>query len=188
MQPTLCRLTRRTLVQAAAVVLACTSVSGAPQESRSAAVAKELVQALEAAKLEGIAAADPSSPNSFVAAIYIPGIQLLVVSAQYAAPSLLMEKIKGGDYRGVYMDLHAAGVAGTRIFVQDLGSDGLLWKSGDNVDSWEASGKTLSFDGDWKKSKMSEADYTKAYTDDDDRYAKMLSLLLAGTRQAKNKS
>jgi hypothetical protein len=167
--------------------VACVSVLSASSDSRSEGIAKELAQALDAAKLDSIAAADPSTPGSFVAAIYIPGIQLLVVSAKYTAPALLVDKIKSGNYRDVYMDLHAAGAPGSRIFVQDVGPDGLGSKSGDNADSWEAVGQTLSFDGDWKKAKMTSADYNKACTDADDRYAKMLSLLLAETRQLKTK-
>ena len=48
---------------------------------------------------------------------------------------------------------------------------------------WDEGTKSTAFDGEWKKAKMSEADYTKAYTDADERYAKMLSLLLAQAKQ-----
>ena len=106
------------------------------------------------------------------------------MSAQYSAPALLVDKIKLGDFRGVYMDLHAAATTGTKIFVQDMGPDGLFSKS-DNGDSWEEAGKTTTFDGQWKKSKSTEAEYTKTLSDADERYAKMLSLLLTQVKQVK---
>ena len=65
---------------------------------------------------------------------------------------------------------------GTKIFVQDMGPDGLMSRR-DNGDSWEEAGKTTTFDGQWKKAKSTEAEYTKTFTDADERYAKMLSLL-----------
>lgn len=168
---------------AAAVALGITVLAGATPaaDSQSAPVAKELSLALSAGKLDGMAAVDPSTPGAFVAAIYIPGAQLLVVSAKYAVPPLLLDKINKRDYRGVYMDLHSAGIPGSRVFVQDQGADGLIWRPEENqgFDSWEDNDKAIAFDGAWKKAKMSEADYTKAFVAADERYAKMLSLLLA---------
>ncbi|MEN3338089.1 MAG: hypothetical protein V7647_1765 [Acidobacteriota bacterium] len=168
----------------AAFALLVAKPARAAEESKSAGAVKQLIQMLDTAKLDSIAVADPSSPNSFIAAIYIPETQLLVVSAKYSAPALLVDKIKLGDYRGVYMDLHAAGTSGTRIFVQDMGPDGLMSRS-ENGDSWEEAGKTTMFDGQWKKSKSSEAEYMKTFTDADERYAKMLLLLEAQAKQVK---
>lgn len=187
MQVTLRRVFCRPLVFVAVAVLASATALTAAEDSKSAAVAKELTLALEAAKLDAIAVADPSSPGSFIAALLIPETQLLVVSAKYSAPMLLVDKIKAADFRGVYMDLHAAATAGTKIFVQDMGPDGLISKS-DNGDSWEEGGKTTTFDGQWKKAKSSEAEYTKAYAEADERYARMLSLLLAQVKQVKVKA
>ncbi len=174
----------RPLFAAAVCLLTCAAALIAGQDSKSAAAAKELAQLLDSAKLDAIAVADPGAPGTFIAAISIPETQLLVVSAQYAAPSLLADKIKAADFRGVYMDLHAAGNPGSRIFVQDIGPDGLSVKE-DNGDSWEAGGKTTTFDGQWKKTKLSEAQYGKAAADADERYAKMLGLLLAQIKQVK---
>ena len=175
------------LTGAGALCAAALSVGAAGQDSKSAPVAKELVQTLDAAKLDGIAAADPSTPGAFVAALYIPGTQLLVVTAQYAAPPLMVAMITAKDYRGVYVDLQSASVRGTKVFVQDQGADGLSARAdGDQpADSWDEKDKTVAFDGDWKKAKIAEADYTKAYTDADERYAKMLSTLLAQAKGLK---
>jgi hypothetical protein len=183
----------RPCLGAAALILSAAAIPvafAAGQESKSASPAKELIQALDAAKIENIAAPDPTDPGVFVAALYIPGTQLLVVSAKYSAPSLLTERITAKDYMGVYVDLQSASVRGTKVFVQDAGADGLRAKpDGDQAaDSFEHGDKSISFDGDAKKAKMAEADYTKAYTDADDRYAKMLSTLVAQVKAKKSGS
>lgn len=177
-----CVMTATGMLCAAAVCIA------AGQDSKSAAVAKELVQTLDAGKLDGIAAADPATPGAFIAALYIPGTQLLVVSAKYSAPPLLLGRITAQDFRSVYVDLQSASVRGTKVFIQDQGADGLTARPGGGdqpADSWDEGDKTVVFDGDWKKAKISEADYTRTYSDADGRYAKMLSTLLAQARQLK---
>jgi hypothetical protein len=155
------------------------------QGPRSAAVAKELALALDQAKLDAIAAPDPSDPSSFVAALYFPQSQLLAVAAKYAAPSLLLEKIKQKNYRDVYIDLSSASIAGSKMFVIDTGVDGVSARPGDSgADSWEHGAKNYAFDGEWKKAKLSEGDYTKAYEQADEQYAKMLSALLAQLKKS----
>jgi hypothetical protein len=180
---------RRSWYRAAVLSLVCAvvpSLSARAQDSKSAAAAKELSQALDAAKLDAIAAADPAAPGTFVAALYIPGSQFLVVSAKYAVPALMTDRIAKKDYREVYIDLTAASVAGTKIFAQDMNVNGLQSKAnGDDLpDSWEEGGKTITFDGDWKKSKLaSEAEYAKAFGDADARLVKILGILLAEVKK-----
>ncbi len=154
---------------------------GQEPSSKSAAIAKELGQTLDAAKLDAIAAPDPADANSFVAALYFQGAQLLVVSAKYSAPPLLVTKINAKEYRDVYIDLQSASVAGSKIFVQDQLADGLIAKPSNDApaDAWEQGTKSLLFDGDWKKAKLSEGDYLKTYSEADAKYSEMLSLLLA---------
>ena len=159
-------------------------VTAAAQESKSAPLAKQLAQVLDQAKLESIAAADPAT-GAFVAALYIPGTQLLVVAGKFDAPSIGTERISRKEYKDLYMDLQGAAKAGTRVFAQDVSADGLSFKGNDGaVDAWEQANKTLAFDG-WKKAKMSEEDYTKAYSQADEHYARILTLLIA---QAKPKT
>ena len=155
------------------------------QSAKSAASAKQLTDALDAGKLDAIAAADPSDPGAFVAALYIQGSQLLVVAAKYAAPPLLTAKIKAKDYRDVYVDLSSASVAGSKVFIIDQNCDGLAAKpdGGAPGDSWEAGTQAVTFDGDWRKAKMTEDAYGKAFADADDRYARLLALLTAQAKQ-----
>ena len=158
--------------------------SATAQDARSSAAVKELAAALDSAKLDSIAAVDPSDPETFVAALYMPGAQLLVVSAKYAAPPLLLDKISSKNYRDIYIDLNSASVAGSKVFIIDQSCDGLVAKPEDDkpADTFEHGSSNLSFDGDWKKAKISEDAYLKAFSDADERYAKILALLTAQAR------
>jgi hypothetical protein len=178
-------VTRVVWFVACAVVFVLSPGPAAAQSGKSAAAVKELTQALDAAKLDAIAAADPADPASFVAALYISGAQLMVVSAKYSAPPLLTAKIKSKEYRDIYIDLSSAAVAGTKTFIIDFNCNGLLSKTEDNgaPDTWETDKQQLSFDGDWRRAKMSEADYMKTYSDADDRYTKLLELLAAQAKR-----
>jgi len=175
----------RRYVTAAVLVLSLNSATAALQGTNSAAAVKQLTQALDAAKLDAIAAADPSEPGRFVAALYIQGSQLLVVSAKYAAPSLLTAKLKTKEFRDIYMDLSSASVAGSKIFIIDQNCDGLASKPDSDAapDSWEAGTQQVSFDGDWKKAKLTEDAYGKSFSDADERYTKILALLTAQAKQ-----
>jgi hypothetical protein len=175
------------LVAAALVVLCAMPAPLHAQGSKSPAAARELAAALDAAKLDSIAAADPSDPATWVAALYFPGAQLLVVSAKYAAPPLLVEKMHSKNYRDIYIDLNSASVAGSKIFIIDQSCDGLVAKpDGDQAaDTYENGASQLAFDGEWRKAKLSEDAYMKAFSDADERYAKILGLL---TAQAKGGS
>ena len=62
------------------------------------------------AELDSVAAKDPSSADVFIGALYIRGVQLLVVSAKYTAPSPLNDKVAKKEYRDVYIDLNIASV------------------------------------------------------------------------------
>jgi len=149
------------------------------QESKSASLAKQLASALDAAKLDCIAAKDPDVADSFAAALYFPGTQLLVVSGKYSVPQLLVTRLANKEYRDVYLDLNGAATA--KIFIEDPGADGLKVKRESNqpFDQVETAGKRTMFDGDWKAQKLSEQDYLKAFSTTDERYAQILTALLA---------
>ena len=166
------------LAALAALSLPCTASA---QESKSAPLAKQLAAALDAGKLDSIAAQDPSDGDRFIAALYFPGMQLLVISGKYSVPQLLAERLGRKEYRDVYMDLNGASVADSKIFIEDPGADGLKAKREDNqaFDQVDMGGKRTMFDGDWKKQKLSEQDYLKAFAAADDRYTQLLTALLA---------
>lgn len=163
----------------AALLLLCAAAPASAQESRSAPLAKQLAAALDAGKLDSIAAKDPDAPDLFCAALYFPGMQLLVVSGTYSVPQLLNDRLGRKEYRDIYLDLN--GAATGKIFIEDPGADGLKPKRESNqpFDQAEVAGKRTMFDGDWKAQKLSEQDYTKAFSAADERYAKILTALLA---------
>jgi hypothetical protein len=163
----------------AGIVLMLSAGAASAQDSKSAPLARQLTAALDAAKLDSIAAKDPSNPDVYVGALYMPGLQLLVVSNKYAAPAALDGRLSRKEYRDLYIDLNSSGPE-TRTFIEDLGADGLKAKSDDNpADTVEQGGVRTTFDGDYKKQKLSEDEYTKRYTATDDRYAQLLTALLA---------
>jgi len=165
--------------------LAALAVSVPPaalaQDSKSGPLARQLSSALYAAKLDSVAARDPAHPDSFVAALYFPGLQLLVVSAKYTAPQLIDAKLAQKNYKDVYIDLNSASVQESKIFIEDLGADGLKIKREENqpFDAYEEKGKRTAFDSDWKKQKLTEDDYKKVFTAADERYSQLLTALLA---------
>ena len=175
-----------TRVVICSLVLVCLAPAAASaQESKSSSLAKQLAAALDAGKLDSIAAKDPASPDVFAAALYFPGMQLLVISGKYAVPQLLTDRVGRKEYRDVYLDLNGASPADSKVFIEDPGADGLRAKREENqaFDQCEIGGKRTMFNGDWKTQKMSEDDYMKAYSAADDRYAHILEALLAQAKK-----
>ena len=170
----------------AVLALAAISTTALAQESKSATLVKELSAALDAAKLDSIATKDPAKPDIFFGALYFPGTQLLVVSAQYAAPLHMNETLGKKDYREAYLDLSSASVPGSKVFIEDLGANGLVAKPADNepFDTYEVAGKRIAFDGDWKKQQLSEEDYMKAFSAADEQYSQVLAALIAQVKKA----
>jgi hypothetical protein len=162
------------------------ALAAAQDAAKSPAAAKQLTEVLDRLKLDAIAAADPTDPSTFVAALYFQGGQLLVVSAKYAAPTLLVAKLAKKEYRDVYIDLNAASVAGSKVFVMDQACDGLVAKPSDSQapDTWEQGTTTTVFDGDWKKSKLSEDAYLKLFSGADEQHARILTLLAEQAKKA----
>jgi hypothetical protein len=178
---------RRIAVHGFLAVFVLLALSGPllAQEGKSVSLARQLGAALDSAKLDSIAAKDPSSPDTFYAALYFPGTTLLVVSAKYAAPQLLDARLGKKEYRDTYIDLNSASVPASKVFIQDVGADGLRAKheEGQGFDTYEAGGKSVAFDGDWKKQKLSEQDYMKAFTEADEQYSVILTALLGQVKK-----
>ena len=90
------------------------------------------------------------------------------------------------NYRDIYIDLNSASVAGSKVFIIDQSCDGLVARpDGDQAaDTFENGSSQLAFDGDWRKAKLSEDEYMKAFSEADQRYARILSLLAAQAKGA----
>lgn len=178
---------RRAMISAAAAVLLMLAPTmAAGQDSKSSALAGELVRLLDSMKLDSLAA-KVAAPDQYAAALYFPGSQLLVVGAKYYVPERMDFSINEKKYRDVYIDLNSAAVPKTKIFISDLGANGLqARKRGNNQpnDTVDLDGKTHVFDGDWKKAKISETDYMKAFSDTEAEYIKILEALVAQARKS----
>ena len=161
-----------------AVALTAVPRIASAQESKSAPLARQLTQLLDGAKLDSIAAADPAS-GRFVAALYIPGTQLLVVSGKFQTPEIGTYRIEKKEYRELYMDLMGGAMPGSRVVANDVSCNGFAMKPERDApaDSWEHENKTQAFEGS-RKAKLSNEIYAKAYTEADAEYARILGLLV----------
>lgn len=179
-------MTRSLPVLALALVLAAGALSPAAAQDglKSQALAKELTDLLQQQKLDSIATR--LGEDEFAAALFFPGVQLLVVSARYTAPALLNEKIIGRQYRDVYLDLASASVPDSKLFIEDMLANGLQRdRAGDAPFDIVTKGTTAAFalDGEHKKKKISEDDYQRAYAGFEASYGKILAALLAQAKK-----
>jgi hypothetical protein len=164
---------------AAWMVLAATPVTAQPA---SAPAARELASLMQQQRLETIAARVPETPDTFVAALHMPGQQLILVSGRYAAPALIREKIILGRYRDAYQDLYGASDVASRWVIEDLRADGLraVPEKGAASDAYTTGGGDLvPLDGDWKRRKLSQDAYMDAFQRADASYATMAAVLVS---------
>jgi len=155
------------------------TVSAQQPTSKSAALVSELVKLLDQQKLDAVAA-NRGPADEYVGALYIPGSQLLVVNAKSSVPDRMKYLLIQKSYKDLYVELNGAVDQQSKMFISDLGANGLQFKKEKNQpsDSVDATGKTISYDGEWRKAKMSEADYTKMYQQHDEAYCHMLQALI----------
>ncbi|MEP6593770.1 MAG: hypothetical protein ABJC51_08750 [Acidobacteriota bacterium] len=178
----------KSLIQVGVVfllVVGCGCRAAAAADSASAPLAAQLTAAMVSHKLDAIAARDPEAADRYIAALVFPGSQLLVVAAPYPAAGALDALIEQQQYRDVYSTLQQSSVTKGKVFFQDIGADGLSADSNSNVDlMYEEVTKRMVFDGEWKKQKISQAEYQKRFAAADKRYAHLLTALLAAANAA----
>jgi hypothetical protein len=167
--------------RAVALALVVSGVSPAQaQESQSAPLVKQLVTAMAGDGLDAIAARDPRAPDRFIAALVFPDSQLLVVSAPYPTPAALDAYLTQRQYRDVYTALQQASIKEGKIFIQDLGCDGLRPGTDGSVDiMYEHVTAQTIFDGNWKKQRLTESAYQARFREADATYSHMLTALLS---------
>jgi hypothetical protein len=173
----------RVLVPVAAWILASVPLAS---QSTSASSVGQLAALLDRGRLDSVAARLPGSEDTFVAAFYVPGQQLILVSGRYAAPSLLREKILGKRYREAYQDLYGASDPATRWVVEDLRADGLRAepvKRGPADVYTSAGGAAVFFDGEWKRHKLTEDAYREAFRQAEASYTRMIDVLVAALNE-----
>jgi hypothetical protein len=155
------------------------SMAAPPQASRTQALATELATLLQQQKLDSMAVR--MGEDVFAAVLFFPGVQMLVVSAKYTAPALLNEKIIGRQYREVYLDLAAASVPDSKLFIEDMQGDGLRPDREGSAPFdivTRGTGAAFALDGDHRKKKISEDEYQRTYAGFETEYEKILQALL----------
>lgn len=173
------RFTLWTFGLALVLLILSARVQAAPSPGGSSAIAGELTTLMTNQHLDTIAAQDPEHPDRFVAALLIPGAQLLVVSATYPTPAELQAQIAQKNYRDVYAALQQPVAEQTRVFFIDAACDGLR-SGGDAVDvMYEKGTQQTLFDGRWKSQGLTEAAYTKKVDTAEQEYNRLLLLLTA---------
>lgn len=151
-------------------------LAAAPEEMKSAALAKELSSVMRAAGLDAIALQDPEEPGRFIAAMLIPDVQLLMITARHSSPDYVTWQIGQKQHREVYALLQQSGETESRLFFQDLGVDGLprAGADKDNVDVMYERGAQTVFSGSGSK-----GDYEKKLREADAKYSRLLRLAIA---------
>jgi hypothetical protein len=161
------------------------------QPFASAATAGDLVYLLDQFHLDAIATPDPMEPGTFVGALYIPGSQLLVVSARHPSVDGVIERIAMRQYREVYLDLQGTPTPDNKFFVQDARADGILSAlpgSGDVDVLYEDGVRQTLFNGDTRGQQLTPAEYDSKLAAADARYARLLALLASAVRQAQHQT
>jgi hypothetical protein len=162
----------------------CLAAPAGAQTVKSLAIAKDLTAALDAKKLDAVAARIPGDGDRYAAALYFPGVQLLVIAGKYPQPTLMEPQVGMKQYRDIYTELSGTVAKESKIFVLDMGAPGLTQKKTDGYfDTWTQGDKHVAFDGNWVAQKISEADYNKRFTDADVEYTKILEALLTEAKK-----
>lgn len=150
------------------------------QDSKSASLAMELTKMLDSAKIDHIAAKVGEAGDQYVGAMYL-GSQLLVVLARYPSAPRMNYLLGEKNYKDMYLDLSSATDPKTRVFIMDLGANGLRFKRENNqpFDTVDRDGRSIAFDGEWGRAKISEDEYRKTYATTDEQYSQALQSLIA---------
>lgn len=168
------------LVALVLLTVGAAGLRAAGDESLSAPAAAALKAQLEQRGLQAIAARDPEEPGRYIAALYVPDVQLLVVSAPYVVPKEIDKKIAAGQYMDVYVELQAVRDRTGHFFVEDLKADGMRPAPEQDLafDTTTLNGaRPVVFNGKWDAQQLTQEDYDTRFRKDDERYARMLVVL-----------
>ena len=150
-----------------------------PPDAATTALAKELTKLLDQQKIDAVAAR--LEGDTFVAALYMRGSELLAISAKYSAPALINEKILGRRYKDAYTDLATASLVDSKIMIEDAKADGIRAMPGKEAFDVLTHGSEapLHFDGKWKDRNQTEQAYEKSFLDAESAYRRMLEAMIA---------
>jgi hypothetical protein len=157
------------------------------QAPTSAALAKQLTDAMSTAGADALAVRDPEAPGRAIAVLAFPQSQLLVIAGAYPDQTTLDALLANRMYRDVYSGLQQPTANQGKVFFQDMGCDGLDPAGRSSVDiMYENATSQTIFDGDWKKQKISQSAYEERAKKAEERYARLLSVLLSAIQKKTN--
>lgn len=151
----------------------------AAQDRASVAATQNLISGLSEAAMDSIAAADPTEPGAFVAALHINGGQLLVVRARHPSVAALSARLAARQFRDIYIDLQATPTPQGKVFVMDSGADGLPddAEQPSNVDVvYEDGTRQVMFNGA-RAQTLSGDEYRQQLQTADSKYTRLLNVL-----------
>jgi hypothetical protein len=174
----------RRCVATLAVVLAGAAGTAAREDSKSAPLAKELTTLMTTRQLDVFAVEDPTRPGYFVAVRAYPGVQLLLVGAESNSIQYMEYQLERKDYGEAYSALNSTAVPATKLFVQDMGCDGVR-REGDRIDViYQQAASQFLLDGSGKANGLSKDAYSVKAAQLDAQYAELLQLVLDSIRSA----
>ena len=153
--------------------------------AKSAVAVKELISLLDAKQLGTFAAKD-SDPYKFVAAMYVPGVQMFGVAATYDRAGDIDYFLDHKDFKSAYESLRSSTYSRDKFIAEDAECNGLVpqpKKSEPNDDALLGLTRRT-FDGVFADPKHPDPkkpsfdDYLKAFTDADERYTHVLTVLI----------
>jgi hypothetical protein len=170
--------------------------TGQAAVAASAAKVKDLIALMQTKKLEAIAARDPEKSGRYLAALHIPNVQLLVVSAAYAKPSDLDARLYYKDFMGAYVDLNTSIHSSDKTFIEDALCDGLIAQPGKSLvhDSARLGTEKRVFDGDFaapnqkNSKKISQDAYLKLFSTAEEQYIRVLTVLIEEAKKVTEKN
>ena len=181
----------------AAWLLAVPLVTGltaqTPPQAVSVAKVAEFAALLAAKKLEAYAVKDPRSATTpdkprYIAALLVPNSQLLLVAATHTHFMDMEYYLHNKEYQNAYTNLSSSTLSEDKLFFEDALHDGLVALPGKSLvsDAVRIGSARQDFNGVFldprrknPAAKLTQEDYFKAFVSADERYAKILDVLIA---------
>ena len=170
-----------------AAALATSTILSAQSDGRSRSksepFATELAKLLTESNLTNLAA---KNGDRYVAVLYVPGTQLIVVSGKFTGAERMSYLISQKSYQDAYLDLSGASEQTSRVLITDLGADGLHFGRAKDqpFDMVMAGGQAVAFDRVVRNNDNPSSDeYGKTFTTRDEEYAQLLQALIAALKK-----
>ena len=111
-------------------------------------------------------------------------MQLLVVGGSSTAIDYIEYQLDRKDYGDVYSALHSSATPDTKLFVHDMGGDGLTRESGEVDVVYEKDADQMLVDRAGKASGLSKKAYASKFMAIDEKYTALLDVALKAIRQS----